>query len=75
VKIAVENSSIQSVQKAESVGSKVNPDAIGLKGSFISSGKVGQWLSYYSKEEYEYWRTRFGSRAIDLDDLVQTNLN
>lgn len=70
VRKAIQNSSIKNVQKAEKAGSKVNPDASGLRGSFISSGQVGQWREHYSESDFAYWRQRFSQRGINLDELI-----
>lgn len=68
---AVRNSTISNVKRAEKTGSAVNPDALGLKGSFISSGQVGQWREYFSESDFAYWKERFAQRGINLDELVQ----
>ena len=67
---AVQNSTIRNVKKAEKTGSEVNPDAVGLHGSFISSGQVGQWREYYSESDLAHWRKKFAQRGINLDELL-----
>ena len=58
------------MQKAEEKGGNVNPDAKNLKGSFISSGKIGQWKNYYSNEDFTYWKDRFKNKGIDLNSFI-----
>lgn len=67
VAFAVNMSSISKTQESEKKGAVVNPTAHNLVGSFISSGQIGQWKKYYSKEEYAKWEKRFSSKGVDLN--------
>jgi len=67
---AVESSSIKRTKEQEAKGSVVNPTALGLKGSFISSGVVGQWRSHYSDSEFRYWEQKFESEGINLNSFI-----
>jgi hypothetical protein len=67
---AVLTSSIKNVKKAEETGAKVNPAAKDLKGSFISSGKIGQWKKYYNNSDYNYWEKKFSNHGIDLNAFI-----
>jgi len=70
VRRAVESSSINRVQRAEKMGGAVNPDAKDLKGSFISSGQIGQWKNYFTLEDFNRWNLRFRERGIELDSFI-----
>ena len=70
VEIAVRRASIKQTKEAEARGEKVNPTAVGLRGSFISSGQIGQWRDFYTDKELKYWKNRFAEKDIDLDSFV-----
>ena len=70
VQRAVESSSINKVQRAEKMGGEVNPTAKGLKGSFISSGQIGQWKEFFTPEDFDRWNLRFRERGIELDGFI-----
>ena len=63
-------SSIQSVIKKEASDNRINPDAKDLEGSFISSGKIGQWKEHYSEEEYNYFYKKFKSCGVNFEDFI-----
>jgi hypothetical protein len=67
---AVESSSINRTKDHEAKGAVINPTAHGLKGSFISSGLIGQWRRYYSKEDFSYWEKRFRAEGIELTSFT-----
>ena len=48
----------------------MNPAAKDLKGSFISSGKIGQWKKYYNNSDYNYWEKKFSNHGIDLNAFI-----
>ena len=66
IEFSVESSSIKKTQESEIQGSIVNPTAQGLVGSFIESGKIGQWKKYYNDEDFYYWAKKFSNDGIDL---------
>ena len=67
---SVKLSSIKKVKTAEKEGGEVNPDAKDLKGSFISSGKIGQWKNFYTSGDFEYWKKRFREQNIEIENFI-----
>lgn len=70
IKHAVLASSIKKVKLAEKEGSKVNPAAKDLEGSFISSGQIGQWKKYYSNSDFKFWLEKFSNHGVDLKSFI-----
>ena len=70
IKKSIEYSSIKKVKTAEKSGGAVNPEAKDLKGSFISSGQIGQWKNFYDSKDFEYWKKRFANKNINLEDFI-----
>ncbi|MBU25793.1 MAG: hypothetical protein CMD99_07160 [Gammaproteobacteria bacterium] len=67
---AVAASTIKNVKQAENLGGKVNPEALGLRGSFISSGQVGQWREHYTDRQFLFWKDKFLARGIDIEAMI-----
>ena len=63
-------SSINKIKIAEQAGAKVNPDAIDLKGSFISSGQIGQWKNHFDSKLLSKWTDAFYKEGIDLNTFI-----
>ena len=70
VEMAVDSSTIKRTKEQEAKGDIVNPTAIGLKGSFISSGAIGQWRKHYSEVDLVHWEKRFNAKGIDLKSFI-----
>ena len=70
INFAVEMSSIKKTRELEDKGSVVNPTAKDLKGSFISSGQVGQWKDYFTEKEFSYWESEFKRAQIDIKSFI-----
>ena len=66
---AAEAASIKKVKNHEESGQKVNPTANNLKGSFINSGKIGEWEKYFDKYEYFEIKKYFKMRGLDLESF------
>ncbi|WP_373941882.1 sulfotransferase domain-containing protein [Vibrio chagasii] len=68
---ALEFSSIKSVKEFESKSNKILIGASrGLKGSFITSGKIGQWKDYFDEELLEYVKNCLEENNIDFNTFV-----
>ena len=63
-------SSINKIKTAEQAGAKVNPDAFDLKGSFISSGQIGQWKNHFDTKLFRKWTDAFFKEGIDLNTFI-----
>lgn len=71
LELALEYSSIDSVKEQEKSSGKILLGSErGLKGSFITSGKIGQWKDYYDDALLDYVRSTLASYGLDLDDFI-----
>jgi hypothetical protein len=67
---ASKRSSIKKVNTLEEITkSQINPAASLKKGSFISSGKTGQWKDYFSNSDIELVEMKLNKYAVSLDDF------
>ena len=67
---SVMSSTIENIKRAERVGGQVNPEAHNLKGSFISSGQIGQWKNHFSSSDFKKWEKAFRVQGIELDSFI-----
>jgi hypothetical protein len=71
VEHAVEFSSLKSVREQEKQRKKaIHQDIPGFKGSFVRSGKVGQWKEFFSPEDVARIKDRLAAHQISLDEFV-----
>ncbi|WP_333913721.1 sulfotransferase domain-containing protein [Vibrio coralliirubri] len=68
---ALEYSSIKSVKEFENKSDKILIGSNrGLKGSFITSGKIGQWKDYFDEDLIQYVKVCLEENDIDFDTFV-----
>jgi len=48
----------------------VKKDGINFKGSFVRSGEVGEWKSYFNDKDINNIRNYLAESGIDYDDFI-----
>lgn len=71
VQLAVEFSSLKSVREQEQQRNKaIHQEIPGFKGSFVRSGKIGQWKEFFDNSDIENISRQLAAHNISLDEFV-----
>lgn len=71
VELAVDFSSLKSVRAQEQKRNKaIHQEIQGFKGSFVRSGKIGQWKEFFNDEDVENVSRKLAAHSISLDEFI-----
>lgn len=73
IKSSIDAASIKSVKKTEKkIGKAIHAPKVGFKGSFVRSGKTGQWQNYFNENDLSQINQILSNNSISIDDFTTT---